>query len=68
LQDYVFFELGIDSLIAVNASDNPASRRVKEKTGAVLIGEVILAHRNGEQRSERWMVTAEAWRKLRGRP
>ena len=66
-QDYLFFDLGIDRIIVDNAIDNTASRRVKKKTGATLIGPGILRHRNGEDRTERWEVTRASWAKHRGR-
>jgi ribosomal-protein-alanine N-acetyltransferase len=64
-QDFVFGELGLESFFVLNAVDNPASRRIKEKTGAEFVGETESLHRNGTLRSERWVVTRQAWRKLR---
>lgn len=66
-QDFVFFELGLERIEVGNAINNPASRRVKEKTGARFIGHDKLAHRDGENTSEIWEVTRERWSKLRGR-
>jgi len=64
-QDFVFFELGLESFVVLNAADNPASRRIKEKTGAQFLGEVDCLHHNGTERSERWLVTREAWQQVR---
>lgn len=67
VQDFLFFDLGIDSLRAMNALDNPASRRVKEKTGARLIKVVDCLHHSGETKAELWEVTQENWQKIRNR-
>lgn len=64
-QDYILLERGIESFVVHNAVDNPASRRIKEKTGAVFVEETESSHRNGCSRSERWIVTREAWLALR---
>jgi len=64
-QDFVFTELGLESFVVMNAVDNPASRRIKEKTGAKFLGEVHSPHRNGTTRTERWLVTRQSWEALR---
>jgi ribosomal-protein-alanine N-acetyltransferase len=64
-QDYILLERGVESFIVHNATDNPASRRLKEKTGAVFLGEVILSHRNGCNTAEKWVITREGWLALR---
>jgi RimJ/RimL family protein N-acetyltransferase len=66
-QDWVFFELGVDELFVCNAVVNVRSRRVKEKTGAVRIGERRVMHHHGDDRVEVWRLTREAWSKSRGR-
>jgi RimJ/RimL family protein N-acetyltransferase len=66
VNDYLFFELGIEEFRVCNAKTNEKSRRVKEKTGAVFIGMGELAHHNGETQSEVWEVTRENWAKIRG--
>ncbi len=66
-QDYIFFELGVDHIVVCNSARNSASRRVKEKTGAVREGEICDPHHDGSSACERWIVTREAWAKLRGR-
>ena len=65
VQDFLFFELGIDRLVVVNAKTNKASRRVKEKTGARFLGIMEFEHHEGGSESEKWEVTRETWRKLR---
>ncbi len=65
VQDFLFFDCGIESLRAMNAINNPASRRVKEKTGATLIDVVECLHHSGESKSELWEITKENWTKFR---
>lgn len=60
-QDHVFFELGVEELHVCNAWVNERSRRVKEKTGAVKVGERIAPHNHGQDRTEVWRITREAW-------
>jgi ribosomal-protein-alanine N-acetyltransferase len=38
-----------------------ASRRVKQKTGAELVGYIELAHHSGQTLAEKWRVTRENW-------
>lgn len=64
-QDYVFLELGVERIYVCNAVSNTASRRVKEKTGAVLLDRIELAHHSGESACERWELTQAAWRAIR---
>ncbi len=65
-QDHVFFDLGVERLVVHNAVGNLGSRRVKQKTGAVLLGPVEMAHRSGNA-AEQWEVTRHRWAALRGR-
>lgn len=65
IQDWLFFELQIDRMEVVNAITNPASRRVKEKTGAKFLRNGKLPHRSGEEDTEVWEITAESWRAYR---
>lgn len=65
VQDYVLLELGVERMIVLNSITNPASRRIKEKTGARLLGQVELAHHNGEPLSDKWEVTREDWARYR---
>ena len=66
-QDFLFFELGVDSIYVGNAKGNRRSRRVKEKTGARFLDEIEMEHLDGQTVAERWIVTREAWAALRGR-
>lgn len=65
VQDFLFFEHGLERLRVTNAVENAASRRVKEKTGARYLGRVSCAHHEGGAESEQWEITREAWTKLR---
>ena len=67
VNDYLFFDLHINKFTVVNVKTNKASRRVKEKTGAVLIGRGYLEHHNGENETEIWEVTRENWIEIRER-
>ena len=66
VQDYLFLDLGLDRILVLNAIDNIRSRRIKEKTGAQLLGRVPFEHRNGCNESEQWEITQRGWRKFRG--
>lgn len=66
-QDYIFFELGVEQIVVCNSAQNPRSRRIKEKTGAVRAGELCAEHHNGSSACERWVVTRQAWTQIRGR-
>ena len=65
-QDFVFFECGVERLEVRTAVNNPGSRRVKEKTGAVVVDRVTCAHHDGDE-AELWVVTKARWAELRGR-
>lgn len=67
VQDYLFFECGIPEMYVCNSIKNNGSRRVKEKTNAEYIGEIILPHHSGEERAQRWRLTRENWAAFRGR-
>lgn len=66
-QDFVFFELNLKSFKARNAISNIGSRRVKEKTGAKLIGTEDKPCGHVEGPTQVWEVTRENWAKIRGR-
>lgn len=66
-QDYVFFDLKVPRIFVCNAVNNPASRRVKEKTGAVLVSHIQLPHHSGVSDCERWEVTRESWAEHRSK-
>ena len=59
--DYAFGKLHLERLIFCNAINNPASRRIKEKTGATLLGTIDFPHLDGTRETQRWELTAEAW-------
>jgi ribosomal-protein-alanine N-acetyltransferase len=61
VNDFAFRTLGVESFHVCNAAGNEASRRVKQKTGAELIGYIELPHHNGESKAEKWRVTRENW-------
>jgi ribosomal-protein-alanine N-acetyltransferase len=64
VNDFAFMALGIEEFYVCNVISNEASRRVKQKTGAELVGYIELAHHNGQSKSERWRVTRENWLRL----
>ena len=61
VNDFAFRTLGIECFYACNAATNVASRRVKQKTGAELVGYIELAHHSGQTLAEKWRVTRENW-------
>ena len=61
VNDFAFRVLGVEVFYACNAATNVASRRVKQKTGAELVGYLELSHHNGQTLAERWRVTRENW-------
>jgi ribosomal-protein-alanine N-acetyltransferase len=67
VQDYLFFEEGLERFYVRNAKSNSGSRRVKEKTGAVFLRIIEFPHHDGDTQSEVWEVTRENWAKLRNR-
>lgn len=64
---FAFDVLRLDSFVEENAPDNPASRRLKELSGGVPIGERHSPYLSGETRSEIWRITAAAWRMAQGK-
>ena len=65
VNQFVFDTLKLESFIEENAADNPASRQLKLRCGAVYIGERYSPHLSGETRSEIWRISAAAWRASR---
>lgn len=62
VQDYLFFDLEIDHIIVTNVKSNPASRRIKEKTGARFLRiEENDNHHADNKETEVWEVTREGW-------
>ena len=66
-QDYMFFERKLETLRVRNNLSNIASRRIKEKTGGVRIGEEEAEFSHLNEPLEVWEVTRENWAKIRGR-
>jgi [ribosomal protein S5]-alanine N-acetyltransferase len=52
VNDFAFLTLGLDRFFVCNAASNEASRGVKQKTGAKLVGFIELAH-TADNRSPR---------------
>lgn len=59
--DWTFTNTPLTELTVYNVASNVASRRVKEKTGAELVGTVIEDYHCGETESEVWIIRKEAW-------
>lgn len=65
--DYAFDVLGFVSVTVKNARGNAGSRRVKEKTGAILLRtSPSQNYLGGYKEEEVWELTAENWRRARG--
>lgn len=68
VNDFVFDVLDIKAFIVTNADFNPASRAIKEKSGAELIEIVEKPGAGGAMRkTEIWRITREAWLRTRQR-
>ncbi len=66
VNDYAFDQLGFDKLIFSNAKGNVPSQRIKEKTGARLIGVEPAAFVDPQyMERELWELTKEMWQALR---
>lgn len=65
MQDFLFFTCNIPELYFMNAVENTASRRIKEKTGATYVGSIAFAHLSGGTDSELWKLTQEEWAAFR---
>lgn len=65
VNDFVFFEMGIEKMILDNFKDNLASRRIKEKTGATFLKTTTRPHRGGTVEIDLWELTAENWKAFR---
>ena len=68
MQDYMFFDYGLESIAACNATDNIASSRLKQKYNAEFIEEIELECHAGKVPAEKWRITREGWATFRGRP
>ena len=64
-QDFVFFELGKQSLRIHSLTTNAASNAIKRKTGGLLIDTSIGAYHDGDREEDVWEVTRESWRAAR---
>ena len=68
LMDYAFDHLGFDTLIFSNALGNTKSRRIKEKTGARLIGTRPAKFVSQDYtEAETWELTKEDWKGFRSK-
>ncbi len=66
LNDYAFNVLGFEKLVIKNASDNAASRRLKQKTAARLVATVPASHYlDGCPAQDVWELTAREWHAFR---
>lgn len=65
VNDFVFFDLGVEKMTLDNFKGNIASRRIKEKTGATYLHNVTRPHRGGTIEMEIWELTASDWKKFR---
>jgi len=60
--DYAFDVLSFDKLVLANAVGNPASRRIKEKSGAVFVRREPGTYVNpGYREREVWELSKECW-------
>jgi len=61
--DYTFDVLGFEKLVLANAVGNPASRRIKEKMGAVFVRTEPAIYVNASYTErEVWELTRECWK------
>jgi [ribosomal protein S5]-alanine N-acetyltransferase len=66
VNDYAFGALGFDKLVIKNAADNEASRQLKLKTGAELLGTKEASHYiGGSAVQEIWELTKENWERFK---
>ena len=65
MQDHIFFDIELEEIIVMNAITNTASRRIKEKTGGVLIGTTDFEHHSGDMKSEIWRIKRADWALIR---
>ena len=65
VNDFVFDVLEYDEFLAENALSNLASRRVKEKTGAVFLETKKRRFNFGDEEAQVWKITKQSWYKYR---
>ncbi len=62
INNFVFTDLGVKRFRTRNVKGNIGSRRIKEKTGGTVIGEIEETLKNGNKEiMELWEVTKENW-------
>ncbi len=62
VNNFVFESLGVDRFHARNVKGNIGSRRIKEKTGGVVLGEIEEQLKNGNTEvMELWEITKDNW-------
>ncbi len=66
-QDYVFFELGKPRLLMRSLATNLASKAIKERTGARVIGQSYGSYHDGTQLEDVWDVTVVSWQAARAK-
>ena len=67
MQDHLFDVLKLPVFYAMNATDNHASRRIKEKLGGRHLGTVSFEHLSGGAESEMWAIHRDEWLSIRTR-
>ena len=67
VQDFLFFDIGIEKMKVTNASSNKGSARVKEKTGAKYLGSIDCEHHEGGRAADLWEITKEGWAEFRNK-
>lgn len=61
VNDFGFGPLGMEEMILNNAAANVASHRLKERSGAVIIGNSDRGYVSGRLPAVQWRLTKEAW-------
>jgi [ribosomal protein S5]-alanine N-acetyltransferase len=64
---FVFEDLALDSFIEQNAANNPASRRLKEKSGGEFLSYRESNYLSGARWSEVWRLTRAGWLAAKGK-
>ncbi len=66
-QDFIFLNISKDKIIVRNAVSNVASRTLKEKFGARLLGVSSETYHSGDTEEEIWEITRDSWIAARAR-
>lgn len=61
VNDWVFAHTPLTELVVYNVASNTASRRVKQKTGAIYLRTIVQDYHCGESESEVWCTTKTNW-------